>query len=101
MKGTCAFTVPATGLAARRGERGMSETQTPLGKIAALRQRLEQTPKLTNEAGSSPGAQAGGDRGRLDLLRRKVEAGAEHHALVDTALRQLTADAAPAKTLPA
>ncbi len=79
----------------------MSETQTLLGKIAALRQRLEQAQGLANEAGSAAAALAGDDGGRLEVLRHKADAGAEHDALVDASLRQLAADAAPAKVLPA
>jgi HD-GYP domain-containing protein (c-di-GMP phosphodiesterase class II) len=79
----------------------MTETQTLLGKIAALRQRLEQAQGLANEAGSEAAALLGGDGGRLEVLRRKAEAGAEHDALVDASLRPLAADAAPAKVLPA
>jgi response regulator RpfG family c-di-GMP phosphodiesterase len=75
----------------------MTETQTLLGKIAALRQRLEQAQGLANEAG----ALLGGDGGRLEVLRRKADAGGEHDALMDATLRQLTADAAPAAVLPA
>ncbi|HEX5273547.1 MAG TPA: HD domain-containing phosphohydrolase [Gemmataceae bacterium] len=79
----------------------MSETQTLLGKIAALRQRLEQAQGLVNEAGSAAAALAGDDGGRLEVLRRKADAGAEHDALVDASLRPLTGDASPAKVLPA
>jgi HD-GYP domain-containing protein (c-di-GMP phosphodiesterase class II) len=79
----------------------MSETQTLLGKIAALRQRLEQAQGLANEAGSAAAALLGGDGGRLEVVRRKAEAGAEHDSLVDASLRQLTADTAPMKVLPA
>ena len=78
----------------------MSETQTLLGKIAALRQRLEQAQGLANEAGSAAAALAGDDGGRLEVLRRKTDNGAEHDALVDASLRQFGADA-PAKVLPA
>jgi HD-GYP domain-containing protein (c-di-GMP phosphodiesterase class II) len=79
----------------------MTETQTLLGKIAALRQRLEQAQGLANEAGSAVAALAGDDGARIEVLRRKAEAGAEHDALVDGALRQLAADTAPVKVLPA
>jgi hypothetical protein len=79
----------------------MSETQTLLGKIAALRQRLEQAQGLANEAGSAVSALVG-DGARLDVLRRKATAGAEHDALVDVALRQLgDPDAGPTKVFPA
>jgi HD-GYP domain-containing protein (c-di-GMP phosphodiesterase class II) len=79
----------------------MSETQTLLGKIAALRQRLEQAQGLANEAGSAAAALAGDDGARLEVLRRKTEAGAEHDSLVDASLRQLGSEAAPANVLPA
>ncbi len=79
----------------------MTETQTLLGKIAALRQRLEQAQGLANEAGSAAAALAGGDGGRLEVLQRKAAAGAEHDALVDVALHQLgDSDGAPTKVLP-
>jgi HD-GYP domain-containing protein (c-di-GMP phosphodiesterase class II) len=67
----------------------MTETQALLGKIAALRQRLEQAQGLATEAGSAAAALAGGDGSRLEVLRRKTTAGAEHDALVDVAMRPL------------
>jgi HD-GYP domain-containing protein (c-di-GMP phosphodiesterase class II) len=78
----------------------MTDTQALLGKIAALRQRLEQAQGLANEAGSAAAALAGGDGGRLEILQRKAAAGAEHDALVDASLRQL-GDDAPTPALPA
>jgi HD-GYP domain-containing protein (c-di-GMP phosphodiesterase class II) len=77
----------------------MTETQALLGKIAALRQRLEQAQGLANEAGSAAAALMGGDGGRLEVLQRKAAAGAEHDALLDTSLRQL--GGTPAPVLPA
>jgi hypothetical protein len=77
----------------------MTETQALLGKIAALRQRLEQAQGLVTEAGSAAAALAGGDGGRLEVLRRRAAAGAEHDALVDASLRQLGGDT-PAQPLP-
>src|SRR4051794_41082492 len=79
----------------------MSETQTLLGKIAALRQRLEQAQGLANEAGSAAAALAGDDGARLEVLQRKAEAGAEHDSLVDASLRHLVSEAAPTTVLPA
>src|SRR5262245_47536227 len=79
----------------------MSETQTPLGKIAALRQRLEQAQGQSQKVDSAAGALVGGDGGRLELLQRRTMAGAEHDALVDASLRQLgDPDVAPAKLFP-
>jgi HD-GYP domain-containing protein (c-di-GMP phosphodiesterase class II) len=80
----------------------MTESQTLLGKIAALRQRLEQAQGSANEADPAAAVPAGGDGARLELLRRKVAAGAEHDALVDETLRQIAdTDAAPTRVLPA
>jgi HD domain len=79
----------------------MSETQTLLGKIAALRQRLEQAQGLVHEAGSAAAALAGDDGARLEVLQHRTAAGAEHDALVDASLRQLgDADNAPPKVFP-
>jgi HD-GYP domain-containing protein (c-di-GMP phosphodiesterase class II) len=79
----------------------MTETQTLLGKITALRQRLEQAQGLASEAGSAAAALAGGDGGRLEVLRRQAAAGAEHDALVDVSLHQLGApDGGPARVFP-
>src|SRR5690242_16451804 len=93
-------TAPA-GAAGEAGERGMTETQTLLGKIAALRQRLEQAQGLAGEAGSAAAALAGGDGGRLEVLHRQAAAGAEHDALVDVALRQFgDPDGGPTNVFP-
>jgi HD-GYP domain-containing protein (c-di-GMP phosphodiesterase class II) len=79
----------------------MTETQTLVAKIAAIRQRLEQAQGLANEAGSAAAALVNGDGARLETLRRKVDAGAEHDALVDASIRQLgDAEAAPAPVFP-
>jgi len=79
----------------------MTETQTLLGKIAALRQRLEQAQGLANEAGSAAAALAGDDGARLEVLRHKASAGTEYDVLVDASLRQLgDTDAGPAKVFP-
>jgi hypothetical protein len=78
----------------------MAETQSLLGKIAALRQRLEQAQGLANEAGSAAAALAG-DGGRLEVLQGRAAVGAEHDALVDASLRQLVdAEAGPTRVLP-
>ncbi len=79
----------------------MSETQTLLGKIAALRQRLEQAQGLAHEADSAAAALAGDDGARLEVLRQKGESGARHDVLVDASLRQFGADATPTQVLPA
>src|SRR5579885_2028986 len=73
----------------------MTETQTLLGKIAALRQRLEQAQGLASEADSAAAALAGGDGGRLEALRRQVADGAEHASLIDASLRPLGGDVPP------
>jgi hypothetical protein len=78
----------------------MRETETPLGKIAALRQRFAQEHGQASEADLAA-AQEGSDGARLELLRRKAAAGAEHDALVDASLRQLgDSGAGPTKGLP-
>jgi hypothetical protein len=76
----------------------MSDTQVLLGKIAALRQRLEQAQGLAHEAGSAAASLAEATRdetGRIWRLERRLGAGADDSALLDNAIRQL-ADAAPA-----
>jgi len=78
----------------------MTETQTLLGKIAALRQRLEQAQGLATEANSAVAALAGDDGGRLEVLRHQAVAAAEHDALIDASLRQFGSGDAPAKVLP-
>jgi HD-GYP domain-containing protein (c-di-GMP phosphodiesterase class II) len=75
----------------------MTDTQVLLGKIAALRQRLEQAEGLAREAGSAAAALQGRPRnegGRVWKLERRVASGSDHAALLDGALRQL-ADASP------
>jgi HD domain len=69
----------------------MSETRVLLGKIQALRQRLEQAQGLANEARSAAAALVEeGAGGRLVSLERRVAAGAEHDAQMDRVLRPLT-----------
>jgi HD-GYP domain-containing protein (c-di-GMP phosphodiesterase class II) len=77
----------------------MSDTQVLLGKIRALRQRLEQAQGLAGEAGAAAAqlaAQAEGAAPRLRLLTDRVAAGLESHALLDGTIRQLTDVTAPA-----
>ena len=78
----------------------MSETQALLGKIAALRQRLEQAQGLVREADSAAAALAGGDGRRVEVLQRSVAAASEHDGLVDAALSPLVAGEAPAPAFP-
>ena len=78
----------------------MTETQTLLGKIAALRQRLEQAQGLASEANSAVAELSGGNGGRLEVLRKQAVAAAEHDALIDASLRQFGSGEAPAKVLP-
>ncbi|HZT83444.1 MAG TPA: HD domain-containing phosphohydrolase, partial [Gemmataceae bacterium] len=71
----------------------MSDTQMLLGKIAALRQRLEQAEGLAREAGSaaaSLAARGGEVSGRFRALAARLADGAENNRLLDTSLRQLT-----------
>jgi HD-GYP domain-containing protein (c-di-GMP phosphodiesterase class II) len=78
----------------------MSETQVLLGKIRALRQRLEQAQGLAGEAGAAAAqlASQGEETGpRLRLLTERVAAGLEHHGLLDGTIRQLGDLAAPAE----
>jgi HD-GYP domain-containing protein (c-di-GMP phosphodiesterase class II) len=82
------------------GEAGMSDTQVLLGKIRALRQRLEQAQGLAGEAGAAAAqlaAEADGAGPRLRLLTERVAAGLEHQALLEGTVRQLTDVAAPAE----
>lgn len=69
------------------GGQRMSDTQQLLMKIAALRQRLEQTPGLTKGA-VTPGP---GNDGASELrwLQRQGAAGAQHDQLLDRTLRPL------------
>lgn len=80
----------------------MTDTQVLLGKIAALRQRLEQAQGLARDAGSAAAALTGETRdetGRVWRLERQVAAGGENASLLDGSLRQLTELAAPAETV--
>src|SRR5262245_54446186 len=83
------------------GDRRMSETQVLLSKIAALRQRLEQAHGLIRDAGSAAESLLGGGADPVGVLERKVAGGARQHALLDTALRQLSGPGDEAPALPA
>jgi hypothetical protein len=76
----------------------MSETQELLGKIRALRERLEQAEGLAADPAEAEAEGPPGDEEpaapRLRLLRDRVAAGFEHHALLDGTLRRL-ADVPP------
>jgi HD-GYP domain-containing protein (c-di-GMP phosphodiesterase class II) len=78
----------------------MSETQTLLGKIAALRQRLAQAQGLAQEAGTAAVTLAGEDLGPLARVlnfERQVAAGTQHDLELAGVVRSLAAsdDAAP------
>jgi HD-GYP domain-containing protein (c-di-GMP phosphodiesterase class II) len=70
----------------------MSDTQTLLAKITALRQRLEQAQGLVRDAGTAAAALMPPDAASaptMETLEIKVAAGARLHALLETSLRQL------------
>jgi hypothetical protein len=74
-------------------EATMTDTQMLLGKIAALRQRLDQAQGLARDAGSAAAALAEGpseDASRIWRLERRVASGGMDAALLDGSLRQLT-----------
>src|SRR5438105_4516862 len=64
----------------------MTETQALLGKITALRQRLEQAQKLASEANSAA-TQLLGAPAPLAVLQRRVGAAVDHDAVVDAVAR--------------
>jgi HD-GYP domain-containing protein (c-di-GMP phosphodiesterase class II) len=71
----------------------MTETQALLGKIAALRQRLDQAHSLASEARSAIAALASEDEdevGRVLAFERQVEAAGGHDAALDRVVRPLT-----------
>jgi len=71
----------------------MSETQMLLGKIQALRQRLEQAQGLANEARAAAAAlveESAGNR-RLVSFERLVEESDEHDHQLDSLVRPITA----------
>lgn len=80
----------------------MSETQELLGKIRALRERLEQVPGLGDgpEAGVPPGP-ADVAAPRLRRLQERVAGGFDDHDLLDSTLRQLADADSPADEAPA
>ena len=90
------------------GERGMSDTQVLLSKIAALRQRLEQAQGLghrergeqKSEATLPMSAGIGSARYRVRALEKSVAAGAWHNTLLDGTLRPVTEAPAPAEAAP-
>jgi HD-GYP domain-containing protein (c-di-GMP phosphodiesterase class II) len=70
----------------------MTETQALLGKITALRQRLEQAQTLANEARSAAAAlvdEDGGPADRLMALDHQVQAGSDHDLQLDRVVRPL------------
>jgi HD-GYP domain-containing protein (c-di-GMP phosphodiesterase class II) len=72
----------------------MTETQALLGKITALRQRLDQAQNLANEARAALAALADeeDDAGlRLAALERQAAAGGDHDVSLDRAVLPLTA----------
>lgn len=78
----------------------MSETQALLGKITALRQRLEQAQSLANEARSALAALTGEDApasnvptGAAHALERQISAGSEHDLQLDRLVRPLVGPA--------
>ncbi len=76
----------------------MTDTQVLLSKITALRQRLEQAHGLIRDAGSAAESLLGAHP--VAVLERRAAAGARQHALLDTALRQLTGLGGEAPALP-
>jgi HD-GYP domain-containing protein (c-di-GMP phosphodiesterase class II) len=70
----------------------MTDTHVLLGKITALRQRLEQAQVLARQAGSAAAElteQTRDASGRVWRLEHQASAGQEHAALLDGALRQI------------
>src|SRR5437870_1760277 len=68
----------------------MSDAQTLLSKIAALRQHLEQVQGLAREAGSAVQSLEGGAADRLGRLERQVAEGARQTHFLGEAVRQLS-----------
>jgi HD-GYP domain-containing protein (c-di-GMP phosphodiesterase class II) len=70
----------------------MNDTAVLLGKISALRQRLQAAQGLVREAGSVASSlleEEGRANGHLAALEQQVSVGVEHQALVDETLRQV------------
>src|SRR5579872_2354462 len=80
----------------------MTDTQMLLGKISALRQRLQQAQGLAQEAGSAAAALAGevGSAPHVQTLQRFVDAGAEHDAEMDAVARAAEGPRADERPLP-
>jgi HD-GYP domain-containing protein (c-di-GMP phosphodiesterase class II) len=81
----------------------MSDTQVLLGKIAALRQRLEQAQGLAHEAGSAAASLAEetrGETGRIWRLERHLASAANDGGLLDNSIRQLADATANESALP-
>jgi HD-GYP domain-containing protein (c-di-GMP phosphodiesterase class II) len=73
-------------------EATMTDTRVLLGKIAALRERLDQAQGLARDADSAASALADETRGdscRVRRLERRVASGAADALLLDCSLRQL------------
>jgi hypothetical protein len=77
----------------------MTDTQELLGKITALRQRLQQAQGLAQEAGTAAAALAGSGL-HLKTLERLVDAGAVHDAAVDEIARAAAGQRDEARPLP-
>ena len=74
-------------------EAAMTDTHLLLGKIVALRQRLDQARGLAPDAGSAAeqiADHSSADAGRVWRLERRVASGDEDAAALDGSLRQLT-----------
>jgi hypothetical protein len=80
----------------------MSETQAILGRIAALRQRLEQAQGLAQEAATAAAlaAERGEAYNHPAAIEARIAAGAEHDARLDAVLRPLTGVGMDAHSLP-
>jgi HD-GYP domain-containing protein (c-di-GMP phosphodiesterase class II) len=68
----------------------MSDAQTLLSKIAALRRHLEQVQGLAREAGSAVQSLEGGAADRLGRLEHQVAEGARQTQFLSEAIRQLS-----------
>src|SRR5260370_27489333 len=74
-------------------EAAMTETHELLGKIAALRQRLDQAQGLAWDAGTAAAALAGetrDDADRVWRLEKRVASAGDDAAHLDGSLRELT-----------
>lgn len=75
----------------------MSDTQVVLSKIAALRQRLEQTRRLSDHGSNSAEPDL---KNPFHTLESYVKAGARHNLLLEGAVRELGSGNADAATMP-